>query len=389
MLCACARTTVDAAGAEWLNRLLSRPLDWNRVLASASVHGLASLLASRLDGFDGVPESVQRVLQVRLRQNTQRSVALAGELVHLVDRLQTHGIHVLPFKGPLLAATAYGHLGLREFLDLDLLVRTDDVLNAGRALRAEGYRPAINLTPGQESAYLRSRYDYPFQRDGDHIVVEIHWRIVPAYFGVRLDYAGFWERATVVRLAGRQIHTLSPEDLLVVLAVHGAKHLWRRLGWISDIAQLVTAQPSLNWDRVWARATQSRSRRMLALALALAVDLLDTPLPTGCPPQVTEDRVLSRLVDHVERGLDHPRRILWREASFHLRAHDYWMDRWRYLIRFSFVTTPDDWAVIRLPRPLFPLYYLVRFVRVMVKYGGAAARAVVHHPWLVRSRRQA
>ena len=386
LLCACARTSLDEAGVDRVRRLVACPLDWSRVLAGASAHGLASLLALHLDRLDEVPEFVQRELRARLRQNTRRNVALAGELVHLVDRLRAHGVLALPFKGPVLAAMAYGHLGLREFVDLDLLVRTSDVPAARRALRAEGYQPAVDLPPAQESAYLRSRYDYPFQRDGDGLVVEIHWRIVPAHFGVRLDYSGFWERAAIISLGGRPLHTLSAEDLLIVLAVHGTKHLWGRLGWVSDIAELLHAAQRLDWDRLWARSEQSRSQRMLAVALALAVDLLDAPVPAEVLGRASSDRVVGRLVEEVEQRLSQPQSTLWRETRFHTRAHRYRVDRWRYLVRFVVATTPGDWAVVRLPRLLFPLYHLIRLVRIMTKYGGAAARSRASHGSLSNTR---
>ncbi|PYY09939.1 MAG: hypothetical protein DMG69_08890 [Acidobacteria bacterium] len=35
-----------------------------------------------------------------------------------------------------------------------------------------------------------------------------------------------------MKLNELQVHTLSPEDLLLVLCVHAAKHVWRRLSWV-------------------------------------------------------------------------------------------------------------------------------------------------------------
>jgi len=372
----CARTTMDSGSAVRIRRLVARPLDWGLVLSSAKDHGLSSLLASHLDGLDGVPVSVQEKLRTRLRQNTLRNVALAGELVRLLARLRDGGVTAVPFKGPVLAAVAYGHLGLREFTDLDLLVKAEDVPAARRVLVADGYRPWFDLTAAQESAYVRSRYEHPFQRDTDGLIVEIQWRVVPAHFGVRLDYEGIWKRCEQSSLAGRQVPSLSAEDLLLVLAVHGTKHLWERLGWVTDIAELLRSHPRLDWVRLWKQAETSRSGRMLAVALRLAVELLDAPVPAGALMRATADPRVRFLVDEVERNLSMPRTSLWREGRFHIRAHERRADRWRYLVRFVLGTTPGDWAVVRLPRPLFPLYRVVRLVRIAVKYGRYATRSL-------------
>jgi hypothetical protein len=386
LLCECARVELDDSGAERVGRLLARPLDWRRLLRRASVHGDTSLLAWLARRLDGIAGRTRDELQDHLRRNTRHNVALAGELLRLDTLLRDHGIIALPFKGPALTAMLYGHLGLREFVDLDLLVRTHDVPTACRALETDGYRPSIELTPAQKSAYVRTRYDFAFRRAGDTLAVELHWRIVPAHFGVRLDYPGLWDRCGETSLAGRPVSTLSNEDLLIALAVHGTKHLWERLTWVTDIAELLRKAPGLDWDDLWRRAEDSRSQRMLGVALALAVDLLDAPLPAEVVRRALSDRGVNPLVCEVERRLSEPPSTLWNDASFHIRAHRYRRDRWWYLAGFVVATTPADWAVVPLPRRLFPLYYLIRLVRVVAKYGGAATRALPRHRLRWRSR---
>jgi len=161
-----------------------------------------------------------------------------------------------------------------------------------------------------------------------------------------------------------------------VLAVHGTKHLWERLGWVTDIAELLRSGPRLEWVRLWKQAEASGSGRMLAVALGLAAELLDAPVPADALMRATADPRVRLLIDEVERNLSRSRISLWREGRFHIRAHDRRIDRWRYLFRFVLGTTPGDWAVVRLPRPLFPLYRVVRLARIAVKYGRYATRSL-------------
>jgi hypothetical protein len=53
----------------------------------------------------------------------------------------------------------------------------------------------------------------------------------------------FFQRASRVDLGGSSVRTLAPEDLLLVLCVHTANHVWSRLSWLCDIAETMRSQP--------------------------------------------------------------------------------------------------------------------------------------------------
>jgi hypothetical protein len=65
----------------------------------------------------------------------------------------------------------------------------------------------------------------------------------------------------------------------VILCVHGTKHVWERLGWICDVAELIRAHPAMDWQRVMALAKSSKSLRMVQLGLFLAHTVLQAELP--------------------------------------------------------------------------------------------------------------
>jgi hypothetical protein len=60
--------------------------------------------------------------------------------------------------------------------------------------------------------------------------------------------------------------TLLPEQLLLILCLHnGAKHQWEMLGWIADVAQLITIHKNMDWDEVMKQAVESGIERILFL----------------------------------------------------------------------------------------------------------------------------
>jgi hypothetical protein len=365
-----------------LREVVRAVTDWDVSLRRAEFHGLLPLLAKHLDGTasSGVPPSVLERVHWALRRITRRNVALTAELLALLAELEARGVHAIPYKGPVLAASVYGHVGLRDFGDLDVLVRPGDVATAKAVLVQRGYRPQYDLPAAQEAALIETRYEHPFERAENGLVVEVQWAVVPRYFALSLDYDRLWARTEDVAIGGRAVPSLAPEDLLLVLVAHGGKHLWRRLGWVCDVAQLVRARAGLDWVAVHAEADRLGARRLLRLGLRLARDVLGAPLPWDAAASIDDDAVVGMLSAQVQEdwfGRPETWPGTWESMRFHLRARERWRDRVRYCVGVSTTTTPGDWTALTLPRGLFPLYYPLRAIRLAVKYGDMARRRLV------------
>jgi Uncharacterised nucleotidyltransferase len=375
LLICCARTCLDTDTAERIRALIQHDLDWAYLLRTALAHGMLPLLYWHLNATcpEALPGLILEQLRDHFHGNTGRNRYMAGELLDILHLFEAHGIFAIPYKGPALTASVYGNLGLREFVDLDLLVHKQDVRRAKDLLASKGYQPQFHLTEAQEAGLLRSQCEYLLWRDEDGVIAEIQWGIVPRYFAFPLDYERLWERLEPVSLGGKSILTLAPEDLLLILCVHGTKHLWEQLKWICDIAGLIHLHNKMDWEQVMAQAGTLGSRRMLFLGLFLASDLLGASLPKGVLKRVKADAAVKALAAQVHERL-------FREANglpglceaslFHLRARERLRDRIHYGVRLAMTTTPGDWALLPpLPASLFPLYSLWRPVRLAGKYG--------------------
>jgi hypothetical protein len=259
--------------------VLQQPLDWVRLLQLASRHGVLPLLYRSLHtiGPTIVPQDGLTALRHHYQANAQRNLLLAGTLLKLLRLLEAHGIAALPYKGPVLAALAYGNVALRQFVDLDLLVRPQDADRAKALLWAQGYRWPDGRPPTRFPRLLKV---YELVSPDGHVLVELHWALTSATFFFPLDPAPLWTRLETVPLLGAPVRSLAPEDLLLILCVHGAKHHWSRLGWIGDVAAVLQAAPQLDWGHCLAQANRLGGRRMLALGVHLAHDLLGAGLPT-------------------------------------------------------------------------------------------------------------
>jgi hypothetical protein len=323
-------------------------------------------------------------MQATFRANNLRNLSLTRELLRVVNEFEAQDVPIIPYKGPVLTASAYGNLALRIFADLDVLVHKHDIPRAKRLLISLGYVQQDELTEVQEAAYLHSDCEYHFAPNGeDRDLLELHWRITPRTFAFLLDAESLWERLQRASLGGATVPTLSAEDMLLILCAHGCAEFWHQLRLICDVAELIRANEALQWDTLVQRAEALGSRRMLLLGLFLANDLLDAPLPPEILHVVRQDQAVARLSRRVYgwlfQGRNLPRGFTERGedntfSSFHLVLRERLRDKVRYCARVAMTPNPADWTVLSLPRSLWPLYYVVRPLRLTGTYARQAVR---------------
>ncbi|MGH7569372.1 MAG: nucleotidyltransferase domain-containing protein [Gemmatimonadales bacterium] len=372
LLLCCARARLEPARAEHLNTTARRPLDWQWVLHMARLHGVLPLVHRHVSAATGdvVPAPVREHLRQESLGSARRNLRLASQLQSLLRLFSDHGIAALPFKGPTLALAAYGDVALRSFRDLDILVRQQDVTHAGELLASRGFRKTLQLDARREAAFRAAYAEHEFLRaDGDR--VDLHWAFAERAFHFPLSPEDLWSRRQPLKVAGSLLDTLAPEDLLLVLAAHGTRHHWTRLLWIADVAELVRSVEAIDWDTLYRRAAALGTARMLTLALRLAQDLLDASPPTRMREHLRRDRTVETLAADIRRRLflgPISAEVGLRTRLFHIRAHERLAHRVTYLSRLVLTLSPRDWDLLPLPRRLYLLYYLVRPLRLMVKY---------------------
>ncbi len=375
LLLCCARTGRTSEESARIEALLGEKLDWEYLLPMAHAHGMAPLLYWHLDAAcpEAVPEDAFDRLRGHFRANSLQNLFLAGQLVRLLKVFGAHGVPAVPYKGPALAASVYGNLALRQFIDLDIIVHRRDVSKAKALLISSGYRPQYRLTPAQEAALIGSRGTYVFTRGDGKSTVELHWEIVE-HFSSPLGLEQLWGRLGEASLGGELIPILLPEDTLLILCAHGFKHLWERLGWVCDVAELIRSYPDMQWGWIVTRAEALGGERMLLLGLLLANDLLGASLPGWLLQKAHGDPMVKALAKRVcrrlFRGAEGFAGLFEGDAYFrplHLKMKERLVDKLRYCVRAT-IPNVEDWKLLPLPGFLFPLYYALRPIRLGRKY---------------------
>jgi hypothetical protein len=359
---------------ERLRAILDRDLDWPLLTERAIQHRVLSLVYSNVSATypDAVPPPIREQHRKHFQMVAARNRALSNELCRLVEVLAANDLPCIPFKGPTLAITAYQDLSLRQFGDLDILVRREHVFDVQEALKRQGY-VLQDGTSGMASEAARQSSYYIFVRSegSRRFRVDLQWCLVGGSFRFPLDTECSWDHWSPEPLNGATLRSLSTEDLLLVLCIHGAKHHWERLSWICDVAEMVRAHGNLNWDQLLANAERRGMRRALAVGLALAKEMLDAPVPAPIWRRVQSDRQVSRLIAPIRAHfgrLESAPTSAHTRLEFHVKLRERWQDRVGYALHIArHANQPERWR-LPLTAALSCGYYLARPVWLVGKH---------------------
>jgi hypothetical protein len=164
-------------------------------------------------------------------------------------------------------------------------------------------------------------------------------------------------------LAGRDLKIPSPEDLILMLSIHAAKHVWGRLIWLCDIAEIVGLE-KLDWDWIRGQARELGIERILGVTLLLGNRLL------GMERAVCEDRTAQGFAEQIAISMAAGVEYEEEKMSYFrlmMRLRERRTDGMRFLWRLAFTPGPGEWKAVRLPQILFPFYRVVRLGRLMGK----------------------
>jgi hypothetical protein len=377
LLC-CAQIPISHDRAEYMARLLQGNVDWPRLVQMAAVHRLTAVLYRAIPessiGF--VPEDV--IEHLREKSQPLASLFLANELRKLLKLFEEHAIPVIGYKGPILGVSLYGDLALRGFGDIDIVVRRQDVVRARDLLLSRGYQPDSQLTGKEDREYLESNHACTLRHKDSKVAVDLHWRVTDLHFAFRIEEENLWSRLDVVNLGGVRVNSFSPENLLLILCVHGAVHAWQRMIWICDVAQLLRAKP-MDWEFVEHEARRLGVQRILLLGLWLVHRLLDADVPADLLRQAsdnTEVRHLAGMVIQRALGKPQPSEGVFQKI-FRWQTLERSEDKMRYsvyLMRHFTAVNYRDVDVLAVPGSLRFVHYLLRPFRLARSYGRQISR---------------
>jgi hypothetical protein len=347
-----------AAPRPHLDRFASQvqgPMNWSSLLLGAQKHGLVPLLAAHIGNLDDAlpPSEFREALRKLQRVQILFSLQLTAELFRVLKNLSKNDIKALVTKGPALSVRCYADPGLRQYGDLDLILRDSDIRRTTQIMIELGYEPRIPMSAIDAQ---KIPGEYAFRKPDTSLLVEFHTERTLRYHPRPLNINELFNRRATVTIDSHSVPVPSLEDELVLICIHGAKHFWERLMWIADVAALISAEQPANWDRATAMAKEVGAERMLFLGLRLAADILGAELPAQVQAKIDSDRTAAKLAAQIERRLvlQETEIGLLQRAVFRVRMRGNLMAGTSYLLRLSLSSTEEDWTPAKAGnRPAF------------------------------------
>jgi hypothetical protein len=377
-----ARPELDPQTRARAREMISAGIAWPELVRLARRHRLHPLVADHLLRFpDVVPEPVFEQVARARQSEILRILERLNRLGQILSAMEKDDILAVPYKGPALSAQLYGSVTLRAPGDLDILVRRADVVRARGALHSLGYRASHPLDAAGIEFMIHNRYHEPFLHE-DRSIVELHWAFANRDSPFAIDLDSLEARLGLLSVGGQPMPVFHPEDLLLILSVHGAKHRWDRLEWIAGLAQVPRVDGAIDWEGVTARAHRLGVHRAVSLGLLLASELLDAPLPAEVLAPARRDPRVVRLGEEVLQLLNRqPETWAAHETLRRDRFRTQIRERWRDRVRFAWhrLTTPSDpelWEIKRIGHRAVSLHALRRPFRLFGRLF-AAVRAFV------------
>jgi hypothetical protein len=361
-----------------------QPIDWQRLLVLATEHHVLPQLSKALSAVaegeggaagiramlpgGGVPPDVVVPLQRDFAVNAGRNVRKAAILQGLQQLMRAQGIDLVPIKGPALAVLAYGDLALRQFDDLDLLVRPADLLRTVDALEHAGYQVRGLPRSADRARYVSSLQDWSLHGDAGQVNLDLKPVLVSHTMSTSKSTEYLRESCHPLEVGnGQCLAAPGPEAMLLAVCVDAACDLWGRLSAAADVAALLARHPAGGWNKLLDDATRLGQRRSVLVGAAVADELLGASLPIEIREAAYRDATARRLAAQAVarlRGGAPVQGSTARKCLFALRTREGARDRARYAARLLFVANSPDLNLMALPSPLYFLYSAVRPIRL-------------------------
>jgi hypothetical protein len=322
-----------------------------------------------------IPNKIPSIIAEKFKsisfQNVARNLHFLNFVLNIILLFKRKDIDVIPFKGLMTAQGLYGDIGLRFFSDIDLLVKKDKASEAWFLLKKNGFKPELDLNIHQIKKYIDVEDNISFFNK-KKITMELHWEMSGTYLPNPLVFEDIEDRLKTITIEKQRIKDISPEDLLIYLCIHGAKHGWEYLEQICSVSELLKTKKDLDWSLVETLSAKWRCSNILLLGLNLAKVLFKAPLPGEISLKIRENKMIMDISQTVLNNMfnSHHESLSFlrpeRFANLHIKIKDQLFDKILYFLRLAFRPTKKEWLYFPVWAPLSFTHYLLRPIRLIL-----------------------
>ena len=249
------------------------------------------------------------------KSTNEKIASYLEELDRIADIFSKDGIPLIALKNSGIAKAIYPYPGLVPMGDVDTLVRRSDFIHAHEILIKNGYEiasPNKYHIADEKIGYRTGGSEYKtILPNGQQLWFELQWRPVEGRF-LRPDQEPDGDRLVdrSISTDGSKLRILSPEDNLLQVCLHTAKHSYVRAPGFRlnlDVDRIVNGQ-KIDWSLFLKNVIFHKVKVPVYFSLLIPKVLFNTPISEAVlkeiMPAPLRRHILSRWIQRI--GLFNP-----------------------------------------------------------------------------------
>jgi Uncharacterised nucleotidyltransferase len=261
ILALCARQDFTPRHLQTVEELCVGGIRWERLAAAAGRHGVLPIVGANLRRCDpartGLPADLAARFEIAVLENAAVRERDADRLAAGLVRLLEVELEAMLLKGTALSLAVYEEPWVVTSQDIDLVLRPGPGWEKGK---------------GEEKTVRRALYTNGVECD-----LETHHDVTMNGL-LPVDFPRIWREARQVVFRGVPAWLMSPEDLLISLAVNCCRKHFRLKG-LFDVAETLRRGEPVDWQRLGILARQGHAEGIVHTALVMAREALGADLP--------------------------------------------------------------------------------------------------------------
>ena len=342
---------------------ISQIKNWDNFISLSYSHGVFPLVYKILKKYDEkIPLDKLSFMKQTYMDIVKQNMLMTSELIKISKLLEENDIKSIAFKGPTLSQMAYGDVVSRQYVDLDVLVDESLLESAKKILEENNYLPKYNLEEYQKENLKDVVHDISMINKTNGINIELHWTLSSGEFFIDLEKLDYLSDTKKYQISNSDLNIFSNEKLFIYLCVHGYKHLWERIEWLVDIYYLIIKE-NIDLEKVVEKSKSVDADRIVLSTLIICQKMFDFKIELKS--NYIEDKklniVTNKMLEKIlqEYALLKEKNHTKQFSMIHLYMLKKISNKIKYLKTF-FEPTEDDYSVIKLPKYLNNLYFLIR-----------------------------
>lgn len=364
----CCRLSQDS---KLIEEKISLIKNWDDFISLSYSHGVYPLVYQVLKKHeDKIPLNTFVFMKQTYMNLVKTNMLMTSELIKVSKLLEENGIKAIAFKGPVLSAMAYGDVISRQYVDLDILVDDDRLLDAIEILKNNEY----SLEDDFKLDLLkknRSIFHDVTLRKNNIVNIELHWQLFSDEYMTGISDLNIKENLRPFEYQNQTLNVFDNEIQILYLSIHGAKHNWERIEWLVDIVRFIENN-TMNWKRLLDFIEKTKTEKILFSTFYLCKTILDLSLPKEIEEKIEKSNILK---------FSKKFEIFFYKNFNYMLEHDveskniskiqfdilYGYKNKLLFIIALFEPTELDYQSVKLPKYLNFLYYLIRPINLLIK----------------------